>query len=80
MAASLNSLTRPILELGKYSLHAYGVEFHQKLIGNVIRGHSRQKRVCYAGKTSVLLRGDAAESNRCYVVAHSAPLPHQPSI
>ena len=28
-----------------------------------------------AGKTSWVLRGDALEANRCYVLAHCAPPP-----
>ena len=33
------------------------------------------KNECSAGKTSALLRGDASQVNRYYVVAHCAPPP-----
>ena len=36
------------------------------------------KNECSAGKTSALLRGDASQANRCYVVAHCAT-PHNPT-
>ena len=50
-----NVLIQPMLGLEKCSLHENGVEFHQKLIGNVILGQSQQS-VCSAGKTCALLR------------------------
>ena len=63
MADNENVLSHSIYELEKCSLHENGVEFGQKLIGN-------GKNKCSAGKTSALLRGDASQINRCYVVAH----------
>ena len=42
MAANENTLTQPIFELGICSLHENGIEFHQKLIGNILAGLYRQ--------------------------------------
>ena len=74
MAANVNTLTRSILELGICSLHENGVEFQQKLIGNVLCGLPLQnyaigrqnwcpiKQVCFSGKND-------------HVLAHCAPPP-----